>query len=155
MSESSPSKRNKGNVTFPIDFAFIPSDGRSLSQFSLMPDHLIRIGNGVMAVSRTFTWWITCTICVICVSAKRSFCPSSSRTRSHYHSHTFHSHTFQLGSECGTQQQQNALQSGKQQNASQQYATGINMVSLIRGQLVTVFVTTKDKCNFLKLLLLL
>ena len=49
-----------------------------------------------MTTSQTFAWWSTCAICVTCVDAKRSYCPSSSRARSHYHSHAFHSHTLSL-----------------------------------------------------------
>ena len=85
-----------GQIRFLLTLAFIPSDGRALSQLSLMPDHLIGIGTGVMAVSRTFAWWSTCAICVICVNAKRSYCPSSSRTCSQYHSHAFYSHILSL-----------------------------------------------------------
>ena len=77
-----------------------------------MPDHLIGVGNGVMALSRTFARCGTCTICAICVSAKRSYCPFSSRTRSHYHSHAFRSHTFQLGSERVTQKKNTSRGSG-------------------------------------------
>ena len=100
-----------------------------------------------MAVSRTFPWWSSCTICAICVGAKCSYCPSSSRTRSHYHLHAviiswidynwnaLHCmHGFQLGSERGTQQKYAAWRSRNH---------GINMVSLF--VLVIVFVTIKDK----------
>ena len=80
-----------------MTLAFIPSDGRSLSQLSLMPDHLIRIDNGVMAISRTFAWCSTCTIYVMYDSAKCSYYwLSSSRTRSHYQSHAFYSLTLSL-----------------------------------------------------------
>ena len=125
--------------------AFVPSDGRS--QFSLMPDHLIGISNGAMAVSRTFARWSTCTICVICVSAKRSYCPSSSRTRSHYHFHAFHSHTFQLGLEHDTQQ--------KAKKASRSGESDGDQHGVVNNPLVIVFVTTKDIGSCLKLLILL
>ena len=72
---------------FLLTSAFIPSDRRSLSQLSFMPDHLIRIGNGVMAVSRTFAWWSTCALRAICVRIKRSYCPSFSCTHGHYDAH--------------------------------------------------------------------
>ena len=54
VERASPSKRNKTNQTFPIDFGFHSFGRRIFIPVSLMPDHLLGIGNGVMAVSRIF-----------------------------------------------------------------------------------------------------
>ena len=50
---------------FILTSAFIPSD-RPLSQLSLILDQLNGVGNGVMAVSRTFAWWGTCALRAKC-----------------------------------------------------------------------------------------
>ena len=57
---------------FLLTLAFIPSDGISLSQSSLKPEHLIGIGNGVMAVSQTFMRWSTCALYDVLASNART-----------------------------------------------------------------------------------
>ena len=64
-------------------------------------------------------------------------------TPTHFTPTYHHSHTFHLGSELGTQQKRPFVMAG---------IMGINMVSLIA--VVIVFVSTKDKGNLLKFLLL-
>ena len=66
----------KINVTFPIDFGLHSFGRKIFIQLSPMPDHLIRVDNGGMVVSRTFAWWSTCTICAVCISNKLSYCQS-------------------------------------------------------------------------------
>ena len=99
-----------------------------------MPDHLIGIGNGVMAVSRTFTWWSTCTACVICAAP-------NARTV-----HLLYAHAVTIAPTHFTPTHFNLVQStarNKKKTRGAAGATGINMVSLI--PLVIVFVTTKEK----------
>ena len=112
-----------------------------------MPDHLIGIGNGVMAISRTFAWWSTCIVCVIWVSAKRSYWQSSSRM-----------HTLSLSLSRRRSWIRNlpdcisawlrARYATKKCGAERREPRGS---AWCRYALVIVFLTTNDKGNFLKL----
>ena len=109
---STKNKRDSGDFD-SVTLAFIPSDGRSLSSLSFIPDHLIGIGKGVMAVSRTLAWWSYCsTICAICVAQLHQtliissiFMHTQSLSRpcrrSWIHNYL---NAFQLGAERGTKQ---------------------------------------------------